>query len=39
MAAYPFTPEDLEALRQWDTPTICGAAAMASPCGRWSPPM
>ena len=22
-SSYPFTPDDLETLRQWDTPTIC----------------
>jgi regulator of RNase E activity RraA len=34
MADYPFTPEDLEALRQWDTPTICNALEMVVPQRR-----
>lgn len=31
MAEHPFTPADLEALRQWDTPTICNALEMVVP--------
>jgi regulator of RNase E activity RraA len=31
MAEYPFTAEDLEALRAWDTPTICNALELAAP--------
>lgn len=31
MADYPFTAADLEALRAWDTPTICNALEITSP--------
>jgi regulator of RNase E activity RraA len=31
MASYPFTAADLEALRQWDTPTICNALELVVP--------
>lgn len=31
MADYPFTAADLEALRQWDTPTICNALELVAP--------
>jgi regulator of RNase E activity RraA len=31
MSAYPFTAADLEALRQWDTPTICNALELVLP--------
>jgi regulator of RNase E activity RraA len=34
MAEHPFTAEDLEALRQWDTPTICNALEMVVPSRR-----
>ncbi|HZF77286.1 MAG TPA: RraA family protein [Acetobacteraceae bacterium] len=34
MAEYPFTREDLDALRQWDTPTICNALEMVVPQRR-----
>ena len=34
MADYPFTPEDLEALRAWDTPTICNALEVVAPHRR-----
>jgi regulator of RNase E activity RraA len=34
MATYLFTPEDLEALRQWDTPTICNALELVAPQRR-----
>ena len=30
-AAYPFTAADLEALRAWDTPTICNALELVAP--------
>jgi hypothetical protein len=26
MTDYPFTAEDLDALKAWDTPTICNAS-------------
>jgi Aldolase/RraA len=31
MTAYPFTAEDLEALRAWDTPTICNGLEIIAP--------
>ncbi len=31
MAERPFGPADLEALRRWDTPTICNAIEVAAP--------
>lgn len=31
MASYPFTAADLEALRAWDTPTICNALELIVP--------
>jgi regulator of RNase E activity RraA len=31
MASYPFTAADLEALRAWDTPTICNALELVVP--------
>ena len=31
MASYPFTPADLETLRQWDTPTICNGLELIVP--------
>ena len=31
MADYPFTAADLEALRAWDTPTICNALELVVP--------
>ena len=31
MAQRPFTREDLEALRRWDTPTICNGLEITSP--------
>jgi len=31
MADYPFTPADLEVLRQWDTPTICNGLELVVP--------
>jgi regulator of RNase E activity RraA len=34
MPEYPFTAEDLEALRAWDTPTICNALEMVAPHRR-----
>ena len=34
MANYPFTAADLEALRQWDTPTICNALEVVAPHRR-----
>lgn len=34
MADYPFTAADLEALRAWDTPTICNALELTSPGRR-----
>ncbi|WP_426956754.1 RraA family protein [Muricoccus radiodurans] len=34
MSEYPFTAEDLEALRAWDTPTICNALEMVAPHRR-----
>jgi len=34
MARYPFTAADLEALRQWDTPTICNALELVVPQRR-----
>ncbi len=34
MAEHPFTREDLEALRQWDTPTICNALELVVPQRR-----
>lgn len=33
-SAYPFTAADLEALRAWDTPTICNALEMVAPHRR-----
>ncbi len=34
MAEHPFTAEDLERLRQWDTPTICNALEVTNPQRR-----
>jgi len=34
MAEHPFTRDDLEALRQWDTPTICNALEVVVPQRR-----
>lgn len=34
MAEHPFTQQDLEALRQWDTPTICNALEVVVPQRR-----
>ena len=34
MSQYPFTAADLEALRQWDTPTICNALEIVAPQRR-----
>lgn len=34
MAEHPFTAEDLKALQQWDTPTICNALEMVVPARR-----
>ncbi len=34
MPDYPFTREDLEVLRQWDTPTICNALELVLPQRR-----
>jgi len=34
MAEHPFTGEDLELLRQWDTPTICNALELVAPGRR-----
>jgi len=34
MPEYPFTAEDLEALRAWDTPTICNALETVAPHRR-----
>jgi regulator of RNase E activity RraA len=34
MAEHPFTGEDLELLRQWDTPTICNALELVVPHRR-----
>ncbi|MFT8242537.1 RraA family protein [Roseomonas sp. BN140053] len=34
MAEYPFTAADLDALRQWDTPTICNALELVVPHRR-----
>jgi regulator of RNase E activity RraA len=34
MAEHPFTREDLETLRQWDTPTICNALEIVVPQRR-----
>ena len=34
MAEHPFTAEDLELLRQWDTPTICNALETVVPQRR-----
>jgi regulator of RNase E activity RraA len=31
MSPYPFTRADLEALRQWDTPTICNGLELLAP--------
>lgn len=31
MTAYPFTSEDLDALRAWDTPTICNGLEIVAP--------
>jgi len=36
MAELPFTAEDLEALRQWDTPTVCNALEIVAPARRGS---
>jgi regulator of RNase E activity RraA len=33
-AAYPFTPDDLRLLAQWDTPTICNALELIVPDRR-----
>jgi regulator of RNase E activity RraA len=34
MSARPFTAADLEALREWDTPTICNALELVVPARR-----
>ncbi|MCA3360286.1 MAG: RraA family protein [Roseomonas sp.] len=34
MSKYPFTAADLEALRAWDTPTICNALEVVAPHRR-----
>lgn len=34
MAEHPFIQQDLEALRQWDTPTICNALEVVVPARR-----
>src|ERR671917_89465 len=34
MAERPFEPADLEALRRWDTPTICNALEIVAPARR-----
>jgi regulator of RNase E activity RraA len=34
MAEHPFNASDLEALRSWDTPTICNALEMVMPARR-----
>jgi len=34
MAGRPFEPADLEALRRWDTPTICNALEIVAPARR-----
>lgn len=34
MAEHPFSGEDLERLRQWDTPTICNALELVAPHRR-----
>jgi len=34
MAEHPFSASDLEALRAWDTPTICNALEMVMPARR-----
>ena len=34
MAEYPFTAADLDALRQWDTPTLCNALELVVPHRR-----
>ena len=34
MSKYPFTAADLEALRNWDTPTICNALEVVAPHRR-----
>ena len=31
MTEYPFTAQDLEALKAWDTPTICNGLEIVSP--------
>ena len=31
MTDYPFTAEDLDALRAWDTPTICNGLEIVAP--------
>ena len=31
MTEYPFTARDLEALKAWDTPTICNGLEIVSP--------
>ena len=31
MTEYPFTTQDLEALKAWDTPTICNGLEIAAP--------
>jgi len=31
MAEQPYTLDDLEALRQWDTPTICNGLEIVAP--------
>lgn len=34
MAEHPFSAEDLDFLRQWDTPTVCNALEMVVPARR-----
>ena len=31
MTDYPFTAEDLDALKAWDTPTICNGLEIVAP--------
>jgi hypothetical protein len=31
MAGFPFTRDELESLRQWDTPTICNGLELVAP--------
>jgi len=38
MTAYPFTAEDLDALRAWDTPTICNGLEIVARRRPYRPP-